>query len=194
VNGGDALVRAFVAVELPDAVRDALRKCVRKLERAGGRVRWTKPANLHLTLRFLGDVPVSQLDLLAMALDEVGARHAPFEAAVEDLGSFGSRNRPSVIWAGCMDPDGALAGLQSEIEAAVVSLGFVAESRPFHPHVTLGRHRPGRPAGSLTSALDSLRSARFGAFRVSDVILVRSQLSPQGPAYTTLHRARLKGD
>lgn len=193
IGVGDAMVRAFVAVELPEPVRDALGACQQELKRAGVRVTWADARKLHLTLRFLGDLPRDHIEVMALALDETAGLCGPFDIAVENVGSFGSRGRPSVLWAGCADPDGRLAEVQRRVEGAVVDLGYPPERRPFHPHVTLGRLRPGRDAGSLTSRIDSLRNSRFGSFRAEEIVLVRSDLSPQGPRYTALHRSGLKG-
>ena len=192
-GAGDAVIRAFAAIELPEAVREALAACQDDLRRAGARVTWTNPSNLHLTLRFLGDVPRDHLEALSLALDETAREHPPLDLAVATVGSFGSRGRPSVLWAGCSGAGDRLARMQKSLERAFADLGHPGEARPFHAHVTLGRLRPGRDAGSLTSRIDSFRNAAFGSFRAEEIVLVRSELSPQGPRYTALHRSGLKG-
>lgn len=187
------MIRSFIAVEVAADVRENLHRCQQRMKDSGARGSWNVPANMHLTLRFLGDVPDGTPEVLGLILDDVAARFGPFDLRCEGLGTFGSPRRPSVLWAGCVGADGRLERLQEAVEQAVVESGFPAERRRYHPHITLARIRRPADAGRLTSEVDSLRSSAFGTFRADELVLFRSDLSAQGPTHTPLHRSGLKG-
>ena len=154
-------------------------------------VAWVAPANLHLTLKFLGAVPEARIDAIVAALTRSGLDLRPFEARIRGLGAFPSGTRPRVIWAGVTDGASEMVELARRVDAALAELGFAREERPFSPHVTLGRVRqPGRnPA--LSDALGSATAREFGQMRVPSASLMRSELGPRGARYTELATVRL---
>ena len=152
---------------------------------------WVAPANLHLTLKFLGAVPEDRIDAVAGALGEAIRDAHPFQARMRGLGAFPSAGRPRVVWAGVTEGVSEMTALAQRVDAALAALGFPRDERPFSPHVTLGRVRqPGRnPA--LTDALAGEAAREFGQMHVPSASLMQSQLGPRGARYTELAAVRL---
>lgn len=178
-------MRAFVAVDLPEALRGALAAAQRRLAAAGARVRWVAPDRLHLTLKFLGDLDEAAAAGLSAGLREAAARHEPFGLDVHGLGSFPARE-PRVVWAGCGGEVGRLVRLVRDVEACAQAVGVPPEPRPFTAHVTLGRVKGPGGTRALARAVDGDKTAVFGPFEVREIVLYRSDLSPEGPRYHRL--------
>lgn len=189
----DDVIRSFVAIEISDGVRDGLKALQQNLKKAGARVGWVAPENIHLTLVFLGDVFRSQIEPLANALDAAAARIVPFCYEVAGSGFFGSPRSPRVIWVGVNEQGDAITGLQACAVAAVRELGLKTEDRPFHPHLTLGRVRTRDRVDELTSLLASAKSTTYGSVEVHRLLLMQSHLEHQGVRYSVLHESALKG-
>jgi 2'-5' RNA ligase len=136
-----ASLRLFVALETPAAVRGALARTLAELREVDADVRWESEERLHATLKFLGDTPDSRVEAVAAALERTSSSTAPLTVAYSGLGFFPSPHKPRIVWAGMREPTGGLHDFQAHIEASMRALGFPEESRPFHPHVTLGRVR-----------------------------------------------------
>ena len=184
-------IRAFVAVEVPLAVRRALVARQAFLRKAETHVAWVPLTNLHLSLAFLGDIPSIMVEMLALALDETAASNAPFVCVVKGLGTFGGSRAPRVVWAG-LAPCPPLMRLQRELVGHLGGLGVDVESREYHPHITLGRIRSPRSADRLVKAADAAREDLLGEVPVESVALMRSRLCPAGAEYTLLHSAALR--
>jgi RNA 2',3'-cyclic 3'-phosphodiesterase len=179
-------MRAFVAVFPPPEVgREAL-AWARSLP-SDDRVRWTRPENVHLTLKFLGDVRVEALDGIRAALGEVCAEHAPFDAVLAELGAFPSARRAKILWIGVGAGSEWLRSLAADVDDALASLSFEREKRPYVPHLTLGRVR-GRPLN-----LDLPSGVEGTEFRVRRVELTESTLAPKGATYRTVGDFALVG-
>jgi 2'-5' RNA ligase len=186
------VIRAFIAIDLPEPVRAALAEAQGRLRHAplGVKISWSNPANLHLTLQFLGDVPAERVPVISAGLAQVAGAVAPFEVELAGVGGFPDLRRPRVIWVGCRDETGRLR----ELATRVRGLGWRAEEHEFTPHLTLGRVKTPRPDGALTRALDCLTRRSFGTMRVEAVHLFQSQLHPHGAVYTTLSSHTLGGE
>ena len=173
-------MRAFVAVFPPPEIRRALAGAARELPVVGD-VRWIRPENVHLTLKFLGDIPEDVSDRIAEALDSLRPRHRPFEARLSGFGGFPSSRRARILWAGIGEGSEPLSALARDVETSLEPLGFEREDRAYLPHLTLGRAR-GRPmaleAAEITSPIPG--------FRVRSVELVESVLGGEGATYSTL--------
>jgi len=184
-------LRLFVALEPPDAVRRRLAALVADLRRAGGagRVRWVEPANVHLTLHFLGNAPEARLEEIRRAVSGAAAASRPLHLEVRGAGGFPSARRPRVVWAGLRGDLEALTALVQDLGARLAPLGFPPEDRPFSAHLTVGRSRGGAPG--LAGALAAAAEVEGGAFRAAEIVLFRSHLSPSGPRYEALLRAPL---
>lgn len=191
----EAVLRAFIAVEIPPAIRAAVVAEQTRLKQLGARVGWVAPENIHITLHFLGDIFGAQAGPLAAALDAAAHGCAPFAVEVAGLGCFGPPHSPRVIWVGVNDPQNQLAALHQRIEAGIRPLGLRTEARPFHPHLTLGRVRPGGHAAlnALTAALRQANDTPYGWCTVDAVRLMQSRLEAAGAQYSLLHEAKLKG-
>jgi 2'-5' RNA ligase len=188
-------VRTFIAIELdPDMLAQVSRLQSRlKDDVLPGFVRWVRPEGIHLTLKFLGDVPADKLDDIAEALRTTSAAHAPFSLHIAGMGCFPSPRRPRVVWIGVDEPSGTLERLYYGIERALAPLGFPPEQRRFSPHLTLGRVKRGRSAGELEALGEYVTRARvsIGRMEVTAVYLMRSDLRPSGAVYTELAAAPL---
>ena len=184
-------MRCFVAVNLPGEIREEVGKFTASLKEITGAVRWTRPENIHLTLKFLGNVDQDTLQELCAALDGALAGHLSFSLTVKGAGVFPPRGRPRVVWVGLAGETAALAALQSAVESALEPLGFPREKRPFTPHLTVGRVRDPRRSGSLGSAIAANREREWGQCVVDRVHLMRSELFPTGPRYSILREVRL---
>ena len=182
-------MRAFVAVIPPPEVRASAlagaREAVRRLnEHSGDRMRWTSPDNVHLTLKFLGDIREEALGELRAALEETCAGHASFDAGLAGLGAFPSARRARILWIGVGAGSDRLRSLAGDLDAALVPSGFEREERPYTPHLTLGRFR-GRPA-SLELPSDTGEQGAGPEFRVPYIELVESTLTQRGAVYENI--------
>ncbi len=189
-------VRAFIAIELPRVTLDALADTQTRLGHhvPPDSVRWVKPDNIHLTLKFLGQVPTAQTDAILTALKHAvaGLRVFPFE--VMQAGCFPNARRPRVIWIGVDEPTGALVTLQRTVEATVAPLGYPSEPHAFRPHLTLGRTaRDVKPADlrKLGEVVTAAKVGLLGHVHADEVVLFQSDLAPGGSTYTALGRVPL---
>ena len=187
----DERVRAFVAVK-PAA--DLRRACADVA--AAGRVlpmRWVRPDSVHLTLKFLGNVPVDAVPAIHQALRQAAAGLAPFSVVARGLGCFPNTTRPRVLWMGLDDPRRDLLQLQRRIESTLAAVGIPAAERLFQPHMTLARARRTRPVTELDAFLSAYRGHTFGHLVVSEIHLMRSDLHAKGAVHIPLHAVALQG-
>jgi 2'-5' RNA ligase len=189
-------IRAFVAIGLGQELKRELRMVQIKLqeESAGRIVRWVAPENIHLTLKFLGEVDSARISDLTAALQKSTEGFAPFTLTVRGLGCFPSSRRPNVIWAGLDSQMPFAVELARRVQDTFRALGFQDEPRPFSPHLTLGRiKREVRPAdrASIGAAVERYPVQEYGEVVVDALHLIRSDLRPEGPTYTTLATAHL---
>ena len=188
--------RLFVAIELPDDVKQRALQIRRGLEANGWHARWVRPEALHLSLRFYGNLRVDSVDGLVEGLRTALAGEAAFNLATGGPGVFPNPRRPRVIWLGVNDASGALQRIAAKIERQSRTLGVEPETRPFQPHVTLGRVRP-EDAASISEIEQHFAGfARLAPlpFLVDHVSLFRSDLRREGPIYTVVERFALGTD
>lgn len=179
-----ALHRTFIAVPLDPPLRRALEECQERMRQAGARLRWVAPEQLHVTLRFLGEIPLAQVARATVAAREAAAAVEPFEIRLAGLGVFPGPRRPQVVWAGTREGAEALEGLASALAAALRRHGFPDDPRPFRPHVTLARVKDQRRWGDVIRAIEQHRDVEIGWQRVARIAVVESRLTPDGPHYT----------
>ncbi len=193
---GPHLIRSFIAIELPPEVLRTLADLQVRLGREHERAaRWVAPGGIHLTLKFLGDVPEDLLPLVAGAMGKTAAAGEPLALRLAAAGCFPSAERPRVLWAGLDGDLERLARLHASIQDTMAELGFARESRGFTPHLTLARMREGTTPDELRhlgSAVRALPVPRV-EFVAGEVALIRSDLMPSGAVYTILSTARLGG-
>jgi len=180
-------VRAFIAIAVKPALAAEVKKVQQRLNSPGGVMRWSNPEHLHLTLQFLGNVAAGQLDALAAALRRACAQTAPFQLALEGAGCFPNTKSPRVVWIGIQGDLEPLRKLQEQIARETKTFGDHGDERAFQPHLTIGRVKAsgseGRKAGH---AIELVTVPKLGDWTVHRVLLVQSELSPDGARYTTL--------
>ncbi len=191
-----SLLRAFIASELPPALQDSIYTATGELRKSlgDGLIRWVPAHNVHLTLKFLGDVSISSLDLIKQMMSAEASEFAAFDVQVEELGCYPNLRRPRVLWVGLKAP-AELASLQRAIEAASARLGYESEERDFSPHLTIGRVRQNASSGDvhkIRTALEGCRVGALGSARVDAIHLFKSELRPEGSIYTKLFSAPLQ--
>lgn len=178
-------VRSFLAIASSDDLRAELLAVVRQLAASGADVRWEREEKLHITLKFLGDVEMTKLETLSVALAAELSGVGAFDLVYEGLGAFPSAVRPRIVWAGVREHP-TLITLQRTVERVSSALGVgEPEDRPFHPHITIGRVKSDRGLSRLTEVLKSVTLQPVSA-RCSHVLLMRSELHPSGSRYNAL--------
>jgi len=181
-------IRAFIAIELPEAVKRKLSEIQEELKRSRIRAQWVAPDSIHLTLKFLGGISPDTVAGVTRAMEDAALGTAPFRLSVSGLGVFPDAGRVRVVWAGMAGGIDRLTQLQKDLDSGLTKLGFAAESRPFTAHLTLARIRE-EASPSERGALGQLvESSHFagGEFPVDSVSLMRSQLRREGPIYTRI--------
>lgn len=191
------MIRTFLAVELPPPLKQALarlqadvrNRISRELSPAM-RIQWVRPDAIHLTLKFLGDIPEEQVDVLKSVVGNILGSVTPFSIEVAGLGVFPDLRAPRVLWVGLSGGDGpaGLSHLATTIELSVAALGYPPESRPFNPHLTLARIKEGsREVGRALARIGLLDgNVQLGRLDVRTVALIQSELRPSGSVYTKL--------
>jgi 2'-5' RNA ligase len=190
------MLRTFIAVEIPAGIQDAIAQSTASLKNALPKtlVRWVAPQNVHLTLKFLGDVSPTTLEQLVEKLRAKAASYGTFSMSVSGLGAFPSPHRARVIWIGLEAPP-ALETLRGGLEAAAVGLGFAPEERQFSPHLTIGRVGQNVSAADLArirTALEARKVGVLGTLGVEAVHIFKSDLRPGGAVYTRLYTLPLE--
>ncbi|MDF7801873.1 RNA 2',3'-cyclic phosphodiesterase [Pontiellaceae bacterium B1224] len=180
-------IRAFIAIDIGSEIRTKLTDLQQKLFHTGADVRWVKPENMHLTLTFLGQVPLSKFQPLEKALGKNFQGLEPFPLQIQGTGVFGRRSRPSVIWAGIAEYP-ALMELQQKVVSAVKTAEIEFHGKTFRPHLTLGRFKSLDHLEPLFQALEKDRETDFGTQEVRSVQIIKSELNPDGAAYTVLRQ------
>lgn len=192
-------IRTFIAVRLTQEVLDALENVQARLRggRGGRAGRWAKVESIHLTLKFLGEVPAQRIEAINQAVARACDGLAPFCLKVARLGCFPNSRRPRVVWAGVGEETGQLLALQQNIERELAHLGFPRERRAFKPHLTLARLRKTATRGEIEALGRSVAGSEvveLARMRVSQVSVMKSDLRPEGAVYTELYAAPLPGD
>jgi RNA 2',3'-cyclic 3'-phosphodiesterase len=180
-------------VLLPDDVRARLAAEIDALRPIAEDVAWVAANNLHISLKFLGQVDAGRLGEVEAALAAAAAVEAPFQLGLCGLGAYPTAGRPRVLWAGAAEGSDAAGRLATAVDEALAGVGFSREVRAFTPHVTLGRVRQPRRNLALAAVLTTGAHRAFGHVRVERVSLMRSELSPRGARYTELRALALAG-
>jgi 2'-5' RNA ligase len=188
------VLRTFIACEIPADLQDTIQKAIEPLRRILGTalVRWVPAHNVHLTLKFLGDVATPSLDMIQRTLAAEASGFEAFEGSVEGFGAFPNVHRPSVLWIGFKAPP-ALGLLQRELDAATERLGYKGDERGFSPHLTIGRVRATGRASDMQTVRDEvgqLQIGSLGTVHIDAVHLFKSDLQTTGAVYTILYTAR----
>jgi 2'-5' RNA ligase len=186
-------IRSFIAVELPKPLRDRIMDLQDRLAGAVEHVKWVEAENIHLTLKFLGEVDEGDIYQVCKAAQRAVAAQPAFAMTVAGCGAFPNATRPRVVWCGVREGAQELIALHSNLEKALRPLGCPREDRPFTPHITIGRFRRTAANPELEKAIERLGSWAGGAFEVRELLIMASQLSGDGPIYSVMGRGRLTG-
>lgn len=188
-----ARLRTFIAIDLGKTIRDRCLALQETLARGGAEVKWVGEENVHLTLLFLGEVEDRELPALCQAVADCCVSHSPFGLGVETVGCFPNPRRPRIVWVGIGAGSGEVCALHDALEAPLLELGcYRREERAYTPHITLGRVKSERSTAALSMALARQANWRGGETEVREVRVLSSELTPQGPIYTVLSRAKLR--
>jgi len=186
------MIRAFIAITPPTTLQQTMAEVRQVFERLPLPWRWVTPDHIHLTLRFLGNVPEESVPSLHQAMEEAAQGQTVFPLRARALGCFPHPARPRVLWVGLDDPGQTLGRLNERLIAALTPLGFPPEDRPFHPHLTLARAQNLRRTSQLLPILQTYQNRDFGEFLVTQVHLVESQLQRGGALHTILRSVTLQ--
>jgi len=185
-------IRAFVALNIPIAVirrvADLQADLRTKARKAKIRVGWVPPPNMHVTLKFLGNIPAEGASIISDRLREKLADRAAFKVQVKGLGAFPSREKPRVLWLGTLCEDDELSALAADMDQWLDDLGYPKEKRAFHPHLTLGRVKSPRPSVDL---LEGYETREVGHCVAAEVALYESEIHRRGAEYTALAKIPL---
>ena len=176
-------IRCFVAADLDEPARREVGRLQERLRRMGVRGRWVAPERVHVTVRFIGEVPPETFDEVSGALARPVGREGALDLVLQGLGAFPSLRRPRVLWVGLAGDVAGLAGAAREVDERLEDLGLPGEARPFRPHVTLARAKGPSGMEGLERALKAVGAYRGPAFRVTRLTLYESRLKPGGPEY-----------
>ena len=179
-------MRMFVGIGLPEECRTSIVRALSPVAETGLPVSWTRAENLHITLKFLGEVPDARVEELGGLLAESARGTGPFRFLVEGAGGFPTLSSPRILWAGVREPLDPVRKLHQNMEKILAGAGFPREGRLFHPHVTVGRVRRRLPAGWTERFGGALSGKRFGEVPARSYQLYESRLSPSGSTYTVL--------
>ena len=184
----------FIALQPPALVRATIWQGFEPVRGLAPHARWVSVDNIHLTLKFLGDVGVDALPLLKAKLDQVAAAHRQFDVLVAGAGKFPAHGQARVIWAGTVAGQNQAIALARAVDHAVSPLGFEPERRPMQTHLTVARIGPDGLSSEAQFAITGLDGVRWGGFAAAEMLLMESVLRPEGPIYRVAERYPLTGD
>lgn len=186
-------MRAFIAIELSEEIRETLAQIQTHLRYSGADVKWVEKNNIHLTLKFLGEISEEKLQQVIAALEIIARENSPFEISIKDIGAFPKIEYPRVIWVGLDKGAAESKAIAERIDDELSKIGFEKETRPFAAHLTIGRVRSSKNKDALKEKLTAYSLKLTAETQpISSITLFQSKLSPKGPTYTKLYEARLR--
>lgn len=182
--------RTFICFEIDPEVRAALGKIISECKKFREQIRWPKPENIHLTLKFLGDVSARQIEEIAGILEDISASTPALQITLDRLGAFPNFRTPRILWVGSSNTPEALAGLVADLQERLAPLGFEKQKRIYRPHLTLGRVK-GRES---KRTIDFFNTVKFEprTFSCDEIVLMKSDLQLTGAVYTVLSKFKLQ--
>lgn len=185
--------RAFIAIDLPESIKSFLGDVQEALKWYGFRVKWVRPQNIHLTLKFLGDTAAADTDKIAEAMTLAAGKCPIVSLKAKGVGVFPNVRRPRVIWAGLNGQLETLANLQQTLDAGLADFGFARDTRAFKSHLTLGRAKGKIASDRMKAAIDKLEEFESESFETDQIILFKSELRPTGAVYTKVQAIAFQG-
>jgi 2'-5' RNA ligase len=192
VAGYAHMIRAFIAITPPASLQQSVAEVQSTLQRFSFPLRWVKPAQVHLTLKFLGNIVPELIDPVTQAMQRALVPLEAFSLSIQGVGCFPNLARPRVLWMGIEALHDRLGQLHQRLDTELATLGFAPEDRPFRPHLTLARGQPRVASRHLAAVLQPYRDWHFGDMLVEQVTLFQSQLHRDGAVYTMLRSVPLQ--
>ncbi len=186
-------IRAFVAISLPENIKNHIRAVQAEFKNQGLKMRWVRPENIHITLKFLGDIKKSDIENIEMAMENGARGISPLKLMVKGAGVFPGLRRPRVLWAGLKGDTGHLLNFWKELDKNLDKAGFPSENRPFKAHLTIARIKQAIDTGKLVEMMEKFAQSESEAFIAGKITLYQSRLKPSGPVYTKLKEVSLAG-
>jgi 2'-5' RNA ligase len=188
-------MRVFIAIDIDEQIRAGLSRLQQQLQNKAdikkGDVKWVEPDNIHLTLKFLGEIKDAKIVDICNIVKNVAGRHSSFELAVESVGCFGGRSA-RVLWVGLSKGKESLLQLQKDLEEQLSSAGWPPETREFTGHLTLCRVKNPKAGFKLAALIEDYKDFKLGTMSADSVCVYQSQLTPSGPIYTVLGNYNMK--
>lgn len=178
-------LRCFIAIELPQGVKSALSRLQEELKKCEADIRWVDPNNIHLTLKFLGNVNEKDISKIINIMTGVCKKYQPFNLEIRGMGMFPNIKSPRVLWVGA-EGNNILKGLQTDIEHGMIKIGFEREDREFTAHLTLGRFRSFKGKENILEIIKLHENESFGTINVKSISLMKSDLSHSGARYSRI--------
>jgi len=183
-------MRTFIAIEIPSEIKSALNALQNELRRAGADVSWTRQENIHLTLKFLGEVDERRIGEIEKVCVDSAREFRPFALGLGATGVFPNSRQPRVLWAGLSGEIEKAVEMQRRLDESLALIGFERELKDWRPHLTIGRLRSNRKTRELLALADAHPLPSM-SFVVSEIVLIKSELHPAGARYSTIARASL---
>jgi RNA 2',3'-cyclic 3'-phosphodiesterase len=185
-------IRTFIAFDIPTEIREHISTFTEKLRKSHADVKWVNAKNIHITLKFLGDVAENLISEVANQVNDSIEAIKPFEIQIIGSGAFPNYKKPRIIWIGAQSPNNLLQSVASSLETNLAQLGFDKEDRPYAPHLTIGRVKSLSGIHDVVNQLQENENYDFGKYLSNEIIVMRSDLKPSGPIYTPLQKINIK--
>src|SRR3989338_2873786 len=186
------LIRAFIAIELPARIAQGLEKIQDGLKDETNKVAWVKPENIHLTIKFLGDIETNKIDSITKVLEDAAGNLSNFKISIKGIGAFPTIENPRVLLVGIEEDDTNVSQLYNNFEHGLTALGFEREQRTFKPHLTLGRIKFLKDKKLLKQRFEKIADINLGQFTAAGLYLFESKLTPEGAVHTKLKEVKFK--
>jgi len=180
-------LRLFLAIDIPSEIREELTKIQNHFKSLSLSASWVRPDNIHLTLKFLGNTEPEKIPQIVETMNTCVGSIAPFSLSLTEVGGFPNLNQPRVLWVGLADSQGFLVSAQKNIDQNLSRLGYDADNKPFFPHLTLARIKSPKGRQGIKEKIASLNMDETKPFCISSIKLYKSDLTPRGAIYTSLH-------
>jgi 2'-5' RNA ligase len=185
-------LRLFLAIDIPSEIREGLTKIQNHFKSLDLDASWVRPGNIHLTLKFLGSTEPEKISQIVDIMNTCVKSTAPISLSLNEVGGFPNLKQPRVLWVGLADAQGSLVSAQKNMDRNLAKLGFEADKKIFFPHLTLARIKSPKGRQAIKHKVASLQMGEKKTFSVTSIKLYKSELTPRGAIYTSLHEFNIK--
>lgn len=185
-------IRAFIAFELSEEIKHELQQVQEQLADKKDKVKWVAQDNIHLTLKFLGDVPHKEIAAIQKIILNVADKFCTFKMRIKAVGCFPNDKLPRIVWAGVREESKALEDIYNSLENELAAIGYLKEERLFKPHLTIGRVKHISDRTRFKTGIDETKTSDFGEVNVKEIVLFKSTLTSKGAIYEKVYSAELK--